>query len=277
MSSSALSGTLPLPIPGGSNKQVQFNDSGVLAGDAKLTWDKALGSLINSGILDLNSGKLRVPIGTGALSTTEGYAQWQSTLKQLLLYDGARELSLSSVGWTPRAVPIGYDNTTGNNTAVALAANGGSVAMFLLVPAHMLVQRVVVFNTDSTLARTWAWDIYIDDVNNSNTLRRVVASNGSDTFTAVGPTSHILDASGAPVYLSPGGYWLVIQNRHASNTFGIGSQASSANYAFQLTQTKTTTNPNGATLDLVAATWTKVTTVFSARVDGRVFGQTTPF
>jgi hypothetical protein len=43
-------------------------------------------------------------------------------------------------------------------------------------------------------------------------------------------------------------------------------------------QTKTTTNPNGAILDFVAASWTKITAYIpAARLNGRVFGQAVSF
>jgi len=43
-------------------------------------------------------------------------------------------------------------------------------------------------------------------------------------------------------------------------------------------QTKTTTNPNGATLDFTAATWTKNTGATPGIIlNGRVFGENTAF
>src|SRR5882672_7481448 len=40
-------------IPGGSNTQVQFNDSNVFGGDAGLTYNKTTDSLILAGLLDI--------------------------------------------------------------------------------------------------------------------------------------------------------------------------------------------------------------------------------
>src|SRR6188768_2511901 len=49
--------------PGGSTTQVQFNDSGVLGGDADLTWDKTANAL-SIGPLPALSGAIRIPYNT---------------------------------------------------------------------------------------------------------------------------------------------------------------------------------------------------------------------
>jgi hypothetical protein len=227
--------------------------------------------------IDLSAGTLRLPSGTGALTATEAYTGWQSTTKRLRLYDTQRERSISPVGWTPRALPVAFDNSAALTTAIALAANGGSLAVAMLVPAHMLLQQVRVRNTDTATARTWGWDLYEQRLNDGNsgenTLDRVAACASNETFTPSAASVRTLAVGSAPVYLPPGVYYLVLQSRHATSTFGVGSTAAAALAASQ-GQTKTTTNPNGANLDFVAATWVQTTAIIAAVMDGRVFGMT---
>jgi hypothetical protein len=146
----------------------------------------------------------------------------------------------------------------------------------------MLLESVTVRNMNTATARTWGWDLYVQYLNNGNsgenTLARVAASSADQTFTPSAASTRTLTAASAPVYLGPGVYWLVVQCRHATNSFAFGGTnivefGSGGNSS----QMKTTTNPNGATLDFVAATWTAYTGFLACRLDGRVFGQTAAF
>lgn len=228
--------------------------------------------------LDVNTGTLRIPVGTGALTTTEGYAGWQSATERLRLYDGQRERSLSSVGWQPFAFPISFVPTAAFTTALSLPADGGSIAIPMWVPGHMLLEGAEWRNTDTSGARTVDWTLYVQHLNNGNgaenTLDRVATTAGQLSYTASAASIKGIDAD--PItYLAPGIYWLVIQNQHATQTYGLGSTASSSAFAVRTAQTVTATNPIGATLDFTG--WSKVTAIYAARLYGRVFGQTTPF
>lgn len=198
------------------------------------------------------------------------------------VYDSQRERDAGTVGWAANAYPDGYSPAVAVGSSSNLPASGGSLAAPVYVPSHMLLQQVSLWNADTTLERTWAWDLYVQDLNNGNggenTLRRVATGTAAETFTAAAASLRSIAASGAPVYLSPGTYWLVIQNRHATNAFDLGVTAAATGAAIaDRYQTKTTTNPNGATLDFVAATWTKSSHVVAAALRGRAFGQTTVF
>lgn len=213
----------------------------------------------------------RLLAGTGALTATEGFLQWQSTRKLGLIYDGTREKAVTDLGWMPYAYPVCFNPSAALTTAVALAANGGSIAIPIWLDGHMLLQSVSVRNTDAATARTWGWDLYEDRHNDSNTLNRMAACSGNDSFTPSAASTRTLNAGSAPVYLGPGLYWLVVQSRHATSTFGLASTAASAAFNLNTAQTKTTSNPNGDTLDFVAVTWTKVTAIYAVRLNGRVF------
>lgn len=223
----------------------------------------------------------RLLAGTAAVTSTEGYIRWHTTNKVLGLYDAVLERSLSDRGWMPYAYPIAFAPNAAFTTALALAANGGSIAVPIWLDGHMLLQSVSVRNTDTATARTWGWDLYEQYQNSGqaaeNTLARVAACTSNETFTPSAASTRTVAVGSAPVYLGPGLYWLVVQNRHATSTFGQGSTAAGAAFALNTAQTKTTGNPNGATLDFVAATWTKVTAMYAVRLNGRVFGQSTAF
>lgn len=230
---------------------------------------------------DMTNGTLELPSNASALATNEGAFGWESTQELIRVYDGQRERAVSAVGWVPYVYMPNFVSTAALTTAASLTANGGSLAIPMYVVGHMLVQRALIRNTDTTLTRAWRWDLYVQRLNNGNgaenTLTRVVDSNGSDSFTAAAASTRGLDATTPGTYIAPGVYWLVVQNTNASNTFGVGSTAVSSALSNNAAQTKTTTNPNGSTLDFVAATWTKQTALYAVRLDGRVFGQTTQF
>ena len=222
----------------------------------------------------------RMVSNTTALTTTEGFLRWDSTRKHVILYDGQRERGITPVGWLPYAMMQGVVPTNAFASSITLAANGGSVAIPMMLNAPMLLERVSLRNNDTATARTWGWDLYEQYANNGNgsenTLTRRAACSANDTFTPGAASNRTLTASSAPVFLAPGLFWLVIQCRHASNNFALACNAAGV-FSANMAQTKTTTNPNGSTLDFVAATWTKIADLPAARLNGRVFGQTSAF
>lgn len=237
-------------------------------------------------VVSTAKGAISRPVMTAAQaaaigSPAEGLQVYESDTEHDNVYDAQRFRGISARGWCPYAYPINFVASAAFTTNLVLAANGGSIAIPIAVVGHLLLESVSVRNLDVSTARTWGWDLYEQFLNNGNggenTLTRVVASNGNETFTPGAASTRTLAASGAPVYLAPGTYWLVVQCRHASNNFVLGSTAASAAFALNSAQTKTTTNPNGSTLDFVAATWTKVTAIYAVRLNGRVFGETTVF
>lgn len=229
--------------------------------------------------LDVNTGTLRLPVGTGALTTTEGYVGWQSTTERLRLYDGQRERGIGSVGWTISAFPTVFVASAAFTTALSLPADGGSIAIPMVVPAHMLCVGAEWRNTDTASARTVDCALYENRLNNGNgaenTAARIALTAGQLSYTASAASIKGIDFDPI-VYLPPGVYWLVIQNQHASNTYGIGSTAASSAFARNSAETATITNPFGSTLDLVTG-WSKVTAMYAARLYGRVLGDTAPF
>lgn len=223
----------------------------------------------------------RVAKGTGAITATEAFLQWQTTRKALFLYDGQRERALSEIGWLPYAYPIGATAADALTTGTAIAANGGSVAIPIRLEAPMLLESVSCVNDDAITQRSWNWALYEQYLNNGNagenTLTRLAAGNANDTFTGSGVGNvRTITAASAPVYLPPGLYWLVFQNVHATSTFSLGRVGASTMNA-NTAQIKTVAVPLASTLDFVAATWTKNGATWGVRLNGRVFGQTAAF
>ena len=223
----------------------------------------------------------QVVANTTALTQTEGFLRWDSTRKLLVLWDAQRERGITPIGWLPYAFPIGFAANNSAYSALSLAANGGSIAIPFILTAPMLLESVSIYELSTATARTFGWDLYEQYLNNGNAgenaLTRVVASNGSLTFTPTVASVRTLAAL-AVTFLPAGIYWLVLQNRHASSTLALAVATTASPFVSNMAQTKTTTNPNGATLDFVAATWTKVTSNNPAvRLNGRVFGQTAAF
>lgn len=214
-------------------------------------------------------------------SPREGIGFFCTDTRLLYKYSSGVWYVISDNGWTPYAYPLAFAPNAAFTTALTLAANGGSIAIPMWVDGHMLLQSVSIRNTDTATARLWGWDLYKQFSNSGsageNTLTRVAACASNESFTPSAASTRTVNVNSAPVYLGPGLYWLVVQNRHAISTFGLGSTAAGAAFALNTAQTKTTTNPNGATLDFVAATWTKVTAIYAVRLNGRVFGQTVAF
>jgi len=183
-------------------------------------------------------------------------------------------------GWLAYAYPDGFDLTAAL-TSTTVAANGGAWAVPFELKTPMLLESASVRNSNTATERSWNWHLYYQKGNTGdsaqNTLDRVVAGVG-ETFTPSSASNRTVAATAATV-IEPGAYWFLIQCTHASNNWnqGVGAAGHTFTTSGNLSQTKTVTNPAGATLDFVAATWTKSTEVPACRLNGRVFGQASAF
>lgn len=175
-------------------------------------------------------------------------------------------------GYQAFATPQGYNpvNTYASNATIA--AVSGTILIPITLSGHMLLQAVSVLNNDATNPRTWNWGLYVDDYNNANAIRRVAVGTAVDTFTPGAASIRTIVAANAPVYLKPGSYWLAIQNQHATNTFALGNNQVGGNFAITTSKSKTTGGVNGATLDIIAATWTLLTGAQAVTLRGRAAG-----
>jgi hypothetical protein len=122
-------------VVGGSNTQVQFNSSGVLAGSANLTWDGSTlavtGAITASADSSFNStGAVKVPVGTTAQqpgTPATGMLRFNSTDVSFEGYDGS---AWGAIGGGSNITPLGmwenaiviaanYTITAGNNAVSA--------------------------------------------------------------------------------------------------------------------------------------------------------------
>ena len=181
------------------------------------------------------------------------------------------------VGRQPYAYPMCYRDPPDFDTVIYLPANGGSIALPVILAAQMALVSVSVRQKELYVPCSWRWDLYKDAGN--AILPRVAACLASDVFTPTFEDTHTSVAS-ATTILDPGTYWIVIQNTHAANDFGLGRYQVSHSFLLPGTQTKTTVAPNGASLDF-AAGWLKdpdsTPDIYAVRLNGAVFGQTTAF
>ena len=218
---------------------------------------------------------INTPFLQGDVALYEGQVRENTVNQDLVYHDGQRERAANSVGWAPSAFPLGFMQSGTYTTSLALAAvsggNGGSVAVPILVPGHMLVQSISFYNgtgTGSCEARLFRQ--YLNNGNaGENTLAEVAGVNfasRSNTGSAV----QTVNITTPGTYIAPGLYWLVFRNTHASTVFALGSLAAGT-MALANAQTKPIA-ALGSPLDLVAATWTKINSVVGCRLNGRVFG-----
>jgi hypothetical protein len=178
----------------------------------------------------------------------------------------------SFAGLQPVAFQLGYSTAIALTTAEAVAANGGTVLIGFPVVAPFAIAGASVRNTDTGTQRTWNWDLYED--NGDATIDRVAFGTASETFTPGGAASTRSINADSVVTLDPGFYWLAVQNRHATNSFGLAYTATSNEFGPNGAATaKTTTNPNGATLDMSSG-WTQTRRIYGAYLRGQVMGTT---
>jgi hypothetical protein len=238
----------------------------------------ATGSGATGGGATLNPVTMKLP---AAMGTTEGQVDWDTTLKKLEVYDGQRELGIGHGGWAPHALPTVFVADAAFTTSETLPISGGSIAVPIHVPAQLLSRGFTIHNRDTTNTRAIEARLYQQRLNNGNggenTLDFVTGTDATDSFTAAAASTRAVVFSGAPVYLAPGIYWLVVRNTSGTQTWALGSTASSSAFSMNTGQTKTLGSSLGSTLDFVAATWVKVTAIYAVRLVGNVFGQTSSF
>lgn len=168
-----------------------------------------------------------------------------------------------------------YYGGAGIGVANALPANGGSVLLPIMVPARMSLQGISYRNTDSTLARSSEWRLYVDD-NSGVSVTEIAGANGTDSFTASAGSTRDSACASPPVQLLPGMYWLVLRNTHATNTLGIGSGSMTSNLVPTYVKNKTLGSALGSPLDIDTSWLTALfgNAIPAVRLNGRVLGKT---
>lgn len=124
--------------PGGSNTQVQFNDSGSFGGDAGLTFIKATG-LLSSTLLKGTELQLTDSDASNLLRIIEGSNLSADRLLTLLTGDAARTITLSGnptlSDWFDQSVKVASTPTFGATTITGLLDISGASAGQIKFPA----------------------------------------------------------------------------------------------------------------------------------------------
>lgn len=223
------------------------------------------------------SGLLGLPKGSTTLQNA--FLEFDTARALLLLGDSQRNRAVSANGWCPYAVQLGAKENDAFSNSWAMTV-GRSVAIPILVPTHMLLASVSVWQVDTTLARSWGWALYEQAYNNGNasenTATRIAAGSATQTFTATAASLQTITAS-ANTYLAPGVYWLVVQNRHASNSFGMGYGPVGSFVAPTGCRFKNgLADPLPSTLDMTTG-WSNSIVMNGVRLNGIVFGESAAF
>ena len=143
---------VPLGVPGGSNTQVQFNNSGSFGGSANLVWDGTNLVLDTEGAIRLGDNAGSAYVGLKAPATISGDTAYTLTLptatgtsgQVLSLSDGSGSLSFTTVsgGAAWQAV------VTSNLTVVAKAGyfvNTSAAAITATLPASATIGDFISF------------------------------------------------------------------------------------------------------------------------------------
>lgn len=226
-------------------------------------------------VLDLSSYGAVMTNSSGVVSNVA-----PSTSGNVLTSNGSAWVSsAAAAGVTGFGTYIVCQGTTLGATfssTTTLAINGGSVYVQLYVPVNFALDSIVYRNMDSSAAHTLEWSLYQGA--NVATLTQVAGAVGTYSFTPIGASNESSTATGAPVTLAPGQYWLVLRNTHASNTAGVGNVTTgNLGGAVNTAQTATIGSALGGTLDFTANSPTKVTNLYGIVIKGRVFGQGSAF
>jgi len=153
------SGTLIGSAPGGSNTQVQFNDSGVLGGDAGFTYNKTSDTLTVTGDVGVNGGNITTTAGTASIfndtatdvnfcraatSLVIGSTTGTTQIRNNLQLNGQSDLRLADSD-SSNYVALQAPATVSNNNTYTLPSAVGT--------ANQVLQIASVAGNDATL--TW--------------------------------------------------------------------------------------------------------------------------
>jgi hypothetical protein len=265
-------------IGSGTLKSGGWADTGYLYFDVvsvKQAGAYAAIQMSHDGLIDF-SAPIRMPSNTTPGTPAAGYlTHYVDANGFMRAVDSNGSMShLNVYGYMPFALALGLSNSSDTGNTTTCAANGGSCAVPVLLNAPMLLYSVSVLQASTSGARTWGWDLYEGTTDSSVNGARIATCSANDSFTASAVSVRTITALNGPIYLAPGLYWVVVQSRHATQTFVLSSPSTHP-MNLTLSRTKTTTNPNGATLDLVTG-WAANQNSAHVRLNGVIPGESSP-
>lgn len=217
-------------------------------------------------------------IPVGDIAVANGF----TTLAQAVIMQRQRWIESAHAGWMPYAYPMAYIFGATPSGTISLTSGVAAIIPFDLTGNIILSQISGRFVVGAGVGYEFGWDLYIEDTNDrltsENTLRRVAQSNGNASDPSPGPfTANLALTALQPTALHPGIYWLVLQNRHASNQLSIAGVVGGT---FGGTYLRTKTFPlvgAGQTADLSTSTANINNNVPALRMHGQVFGESVTF
>jgi len=250
--------------PGGTDVAVADGGTGSSTASAART---ALGLAIGA---DVQAHDADLDTIAGLTATTDSFMQAKSSAwAARTIAQVKADLGLPA-GRLPFAFPPGYHIAMTASGGISLPANGGSMMVPFPLAAELVLDTVTLRMQDASLARSYEWRIFLDDGSGA-TLPAVTGADGSDSYTATVASNRTTAASGSPVTLAAGMYWLVIRNTHASNTCNPG-MVNTGSLSADLHRTKTLASALTTTLDL-STSWTGGVQIIMARLNARILGE----
>lgn len=204
-----------------------------------------------------------------------------TTLAQSTITQRQRIVQTSPFGWQPYAYPMTYVH--GDATTSAVTLNSGVAAIIpIMLTGNMLLESLSWRGAAGVgLSSSLGWDLYFQDANDGNTaentLRRVAQSNGVGSGGGGGIVANNTLNALNPTPLSPGVYWLILQNRHATDAYGLRVVAAGTfNQTLFRTKSFAIGGP-GQTAEVVTSILSSNTNSPQVRLNGRVFGEAAAF
>lgn len=161
------------------------------------------------------------------------------------------------------------------------AGNAGAIAIPFILSLPMWLSVYSLIGTDTATARSCEMRLYRDK--GTSVLDFVTGSDATLSFTPTVAASRTTTVSGAPVWLNPGVYWLVIRNTAAA-TFGLGYAQSAGSWSSASSNlgrwaASAVIPALGSTIDISGASWAGIgaATYVAAKLGGRVYGQSSEF
>lgn len=213
----------------------------------------------------------------------------------LLIYDGTTQRWIpvstddTQFGGSPYVYPDGISSSSVQSATAALAVpaaglSGGRAIPFW-ISAAIYLQRFALWTTDTTLARSFEFNIYYDQIGSLNSSFKQLISGegyGSRGWTATAAGWQIANCLGAPLWLKPGLYWVIFRNTHATNTLGISLVNPGTAAANMIRGANTALVPAlgafGVGIDPIdISAWPAITNMVICRLEGRIGAEAAVF
>lgn len=232
--------------------------------------------------------KQGTPAGSPVAPTlTQNASFWEIPLADIAVANGFVTLAQSTItyrarfvhtvdaGWVPYAYPINFAHDVSYDAAQITLTPAEAIAVPVIIAGNMLVSQVQI-RVPLMAAYSVQCGLYKQKTNDGltaeNTLHRIgqlfVQSGATVGNTFIGPAN----STGTPVYISPGLYWIVIQNTHGANNFLLSVNNSGTFQTLSQARRKTITNPMPAALDFSTG-WSALGGMCGFRLRGIVFGE----